>query len=69
MKITVDRERCTGHGRCYSLAPEVYEPDDDGYCQHAASITSAALAEQARVGARNCPEDAITVIAEQGDPR
>lgn len=69
MRITVDRERCTGHGRCYALAPDVYEPDDDGYCQHAAAITSAALAAQALVGAQNCPEDAITVIAEQGDQR
>ena len=32
MRIEVDVELCTGHGRCYSLAPEVYEADDEGYC-------------------------------------
>ena len=30
MKLQIDFEKCTGHGRCYSLAPEVYEPDDVG---------------------------------------
>ncbi|MXW60886.1 MAG: ferredoxin [Acidimicrobiaceae bacterium] len=62
MKILVDRERCTGHGRCYTLAPDVYEPDDDGYCQEQVAPLPLALVERARIGAANCPEDAITVI-------
>lgn len=61
MKVTVDADRCTGHGRCYSLAPEVFEADDEGHCRLLLSDVPAALAEQARMGARNCPEDAITV--------
>ena len=69
MQITIDRRVCTGHGRCYTLAPDVYEPDDDGYCERAVAITTVALAEHAVLGARNCPEDAISVIAEEGDPR
>ena len=24
MRITLDRMRCTGHGRCYTVAPEVF---------------------------------------------
>ena len=32
MRIRVDEELCTGHGRCYALAPEVYAPDDRGHC-------------------------------------
>lgn len=62
MKILVDRERCTGHGRCYTLAPDVYEPDDDGYCQENLDPVSVALTDLAVLGAANCPEDAITVI-------
>ena len=27
----MDGDACTGHGRCYSLAPDVFEPDDDGH--------------------------------------
>ena len=30
MKVHVDEERCEGHGRCYALAPAVFEPDDVG---------------------------------------
>ncbi len=28
--LHVDTERCEGHGRCYALAPELFEPDDIG---------------------------------------
>ena len=31
MRIKIDNDRCTGHGRCYALAPEVFEPDDEGH--------------------------------------
>jgi ferredoxin len=30
MKINVDTDRCTGHGVCESLAPEIFEVGDDG---------------------------------------
>ncbi len=69
MKFIVDRERCTGHGRCYTVAPEVYAPDDDGYCDPAVDAVAEGLEEQARLGAMNCPEDAITIIKHQGDSR
>ena len=29
-RVLVDRERCVGSGVCESLAPEVFEVDDDG---------------------------------------
>jgi ferredoxin len=61
MRIEVDHETCTGHGRCWSLAPEVYEADDDGYCATHAIDVAPELEEQARKGAASCPERAITV--------
>lgn len=61
MRIEVDREVCTGHGRCWSLAPEVFDADDDGYCATDARDVPAELEEQARRGATNCPERAIKV--------
>lgn len=61
IRVTVDAERCTGHGRCYTLAPEVFEPDDAGYCHIPREELDESLAGQARTGADNCPEDAITV--------
>jgi ferredoxin len=61
MKVRVDAAACTGHGRCYSLAPEVFESDDNGHCVVIAAEPGADLQEQARIGAANCPEQAITV--------
>ena len=62
MRIAFDREACTGHGRCYTLAPELFTPDDDGYCLDPSGDVPAHLEAAARRGAQNCPEDAITVI-------
>jgi ferredoxin len=61
MRVRVDGETCTGHGRCYALAPEVYAPDDAGYCELVVTDVPAELEDQARVGASNCPEQAISV--------
>jgi len=61
MKIVVDGERCTGHGRCYILAPEVYDADDDGYSIPGERPVAPGLESKARQGAANCPEDAIEV--------
>ena len=62
MRIEFDREACTGHGRCYTLAPEFYESDADGYCVDPSGDVPVELEAAARRGADNCPEEAITVI-------
>ena len=61
MKVVIDRERCTGHGRCYTLAPEVFDADDDGYGQVRTAEVGTELEDKARLGVRNCPESAITI--------
>jgi ferredoxin len=62
MKIVFDRAKCQGHGRCYSLAPEVFESDDEGYAvQLVSGDVPAELEDAARLAADNCPEYAITV--------
>lgn len=63
MKITVDAARCSGHGRCYDLSPQVFTSDDEGYCAQKGQTFTVAddLAEAARIGAAGCPEGAITV--------
>lgn len=63
MKVMVDGERCTGHGRCYILAPEVYDADDDGYSIPGERVVPAGMEAKARQGAANCPEEAIGVDA------
>ncbi len=59
---------CSGHGRCYTLYPDVYESDDDGYNAHMNGEfeVPAELIETARAGAKACPERAITVEEGEG---
>ena len=62
MRIVFQDDRCVGHGRCYALAPDVYDADDRGHCVvRVAGEVPAELQEAARVGASNCPEDAILI--------
>jgi ferredoxin len=63
VRIELDSDVCTGHGRCYELAPEVFGDDDEGYSVVLiAGDLPAGLENLARRAAGNCPERAITVI-------
>jgi ferredoxin len=62
VRVKVDSEKCQGHNRCYSLAPELFEVDDFGYATEVGDGTVPAEQEsQARLAAANCPEFAITI--------
>jgi ferredoxin len=63
MKIVFDESICVGHGRCYALAPGVYDADDQGHCVvKFDGDVPAELEDAARVGASNCPEDALRIV-------
>jgi ferredoxin len=59
--VKVDPDRCQGHGLCSVVAPEIYELDDEGYCAIGQVELPADQLSQATLGAKNCPEMAITV--------
>ena len=62
MKIRVDDSRCEGHGRCYALAPDLFEPDDIGNGHEIGDGSVAPEQEHnARLAVANCPERAITM--------
>ncbi len=61
MKVRVNTDLCVGHGRCYALAPDVFGADDYGHAEVLVAEVDGALAEQARIGAENCPERAISL--------
>jgi len=65
----LDRERCTGHGRCYTLVPELFESDDDGYGVVIGADVPNDLEDRARTAVANCPEDAISVIRDDEEAR
>jgi ferredoxin len=62
VKVKIDAERCTGHGRCYALAPEVFEPDDEGHSVLLLDDVPPELEAKARIGVENCPEQAISIV-------
>ena len=62
IQVSVDPERCQGHNRCYSLAPELFDVDDLGMASaRGDGLVPSGLEEKARRAAANCPEYAITV--------
>lgn len=65
MKAKIDGELCAGHGRCYSLAPDIFEPDDEGYNLHRGGLVDVPpeQEDEAELGANACPEAAITLLA------
>lgn len=64
MRVVIDKGRCTGHGRCYATAPEVFAADDDGYGLVELDDVGGDLVERARIGSENCPERAISLVVE-----
>ncbi len=62
MRVEFDADACTGHGRCYALAPEFFGADDDGYCVDPTGPVPEHFQAAARRGAENCPENAITIV-------
>jgi ferredoxin len=69
MKVQVDPERCRGHARCVTLAPEVFhflDLDDRSVVdEDAVEHVAVALLLEA---AQECPERAITVDREGAQP-
>jgi ferredoxin len=59
-RVGLDADRCVGHGRCYTLAPEVFDADEVGHSIVRAADVSGELEAQAADAERNCPEGAIT---------
>ena len=61
MKVQLDAARCTGHERCYTLAPNVFDADDEGHCAVRTPEVAPAHEREARVAVLNCPEDALSL--------
>jgi ferredoxin len=61
MKLRIDYDLCSGHGRCYGLVPELFHDDELGYGQ----VTVEDIEETDRVAAEraiaSCPERAISL--------
>ena len=65
MRVQIDPALCQGHGRCYDLAPDLFDADDEGYSTltdlTAGGQVPSGREDDARLAAANCPESAITI--------
>ena len=62
MRVNVDMDKCTGHARCWSVAPEIFTIDDEGYSDIGTSREVRPGSEDlARRGVAACPEHALTL--------
>lgn len=62
MKISIDENRCTGHGRCYVTAPVLFTDDDMGRGQviGGGDVPDEQL-EVAHQAVESCPEQAVSL--------
>ncbi len=62
MRLTIDHARCQGHGRCFSIAPDLFDSDDLGngvvVGDGAVAVSQVPLA---RLAVANCPEGAVSL--------
>ncbi|HUZ40122.1 MAG TPA: ferredoxin [Acidimicrobiales bacterium] len=62
MKVRIDPEICQGQGRCFSIAPGIFDFDDLGSGVVIGDGTlSDETIELARLAQANCPEHAIFI--------
>ncbi len=62
MRVSIDTEICQGQGRCFSIAPSIFDFDELG---NGVVIGDGTLNEEtlslARLAQSNCPEHAIFI--------
>lgn len=65
MELHVDWDKCQGHGKCYLLAPELFQPDEEDDWGRAAVLkrtideADTSTLDRAREALSLCPEFAI----------
>ena len=67
MKLIVNLDACEANGLCVSVAPEVFELDDDDQLKVDHGQVGPARRAQLEQAARLCPRSAIRLELEPGD--
>jgi ferredoxin len=62
MKVVIDYDRCSGHGRCFDLSPDAFVDDENGYGQVRHDEVTPELEASVRRAVASCPEQAISVV-------
>jgi ferredoxin len=61
MIVKVDREKCAGHARCWTLAPDIFQLDDEGYVLPEDIKVPEGQEQLAGRAVRACPERALRI--------
>ena len=59
MKVEVSHDRCEGHGKCQTAAPEVFELRDDDMSYVLIDVVPEHLKAKVELAIRLCPRQAI----------
>lgn len=64
MRLKVDEDLCTGHGRCAKFAPEIFTLDEAGFNVAIGQIVEVSEDDRpvATRGMKACPERAIAEV-------
>ncbi|PXY17418.1 ferredoxin [Prauserella muralis] len=62
MKISVEKDRCEGHGQCHIVDPDLFPLDEDGYSNVGQGRKVPVGEEnQASIGVSACPVAALSI--------
>lgn len=61
LRVVLDVNACVGHGRCYTLDPGTFLPDDLGHCEVVVDVIDAGSSERTRRAVAACPESALSL--------
>ncbi|GAA1948442.1 hypothetical protein GCM10009798_04520 [Nocardioides panacihumi] len=62
LRFHIDTDLCSGHGRCYTLASQWFDPDDVGYGEAKDVVIGDGEQAAAEDVAAACPEGAISLV-------
>ena len=61
MRVTVNKDLCQGHARCWAICPQVFSLDDEGHAIVSDADVPAEFEGAAQEAVNTCPERAITL--------
>jgi ferredoxin len=59
LRILVDHDKCTGHGVCEAVSPDVFEVQDDGGLRLLVEEPGEDYRDQLAEAVSGCPADAL----------
>jgi ferredoxin len=62
MRIVVDRDRCTGQAMCESIAPDLFQVNDDGELELLVAVVPDDRLGRAEWAVACCPNEALQLV-------